>query len=447
MDYKRIKEIISATADEAGIKEYEIYCTESDDMSADTLKQEINAFSSGTSGGVGFRCIVDGHMGYASSSSLDKDDLTMLVYKAVENAKAIENDDEVFIYAGSDSYAELEPVNIEKTDASVLKNCALSLQKKMYDSSEYIADGTQAGAVYSSYEVYLYNSHGLELTNRSGFTACYAAPAVNKDGEAQSDFEIAAGLEGEEVDKLPQSAIESALEKIGAVEVDSGKYDIIIDGKQMRSMLSAFSPAFSAKSALLGLSLLAGKEGTQVASECVTITDDPMREGCPFKTNFDGEGVATYKKDVIKDGKLVTLLYDLTNAKKAGKTTTANGQRSGYAGQVAISPYNFSISAGEDTLDEMFAKMGDGLYVTELKGLHAGADAITGDFSIESAGFRIKDGKKAEAVKSFTIAGNFFEMLKSIDALSNEVKWSPLGGACAFGSPDVYIKNMSVAGK
>ena len=144
----------------------------------------------------------------------------------------------------------------------------------------------------------------------------------------------------------------------------------------------------------------------------------------------------------MENGVLKTLLYDLTTAFKTGKTTTANGRRGG-----SISPYNFAISAGDDSFDTLLEKAGDGIYVTGIKGLHAGANAITGDFSVESEGFLIKDGKKAGPIKSFTVAGNFFDLLRNIDALSNEVKWGIPGGFTVFGSPDVLIKNMSVAGK
>ena len=97
-------------------------------------------------------------------------------------------------------------------------------------------------------------------------------------------------------------------------------------------------------------------------------------------------------------------------------------------------------------VDDMIKNMGEGIYITVLEGLHVAADAITGDFSIESAGFRIRDGKKAEAVKSFTIAGNFFELIKNIDTLGNEVRWG-IPGRTVFGSPDVLVRDMSVAGK
>ena len=91
--------------------------------------------------------------------------------------------------------------------------------------------------------------------------------------------------------------------------------------------------------------------------------------------------------------------------------------------------------------------MGDGIYVTELKGMHAGASAVTGDFSLESAGYIVKDGKKQAYAKGFTVAGNFFEMLKSIEDMANDVHFGIPGGFTVFGAPDVLISEMSVAGK
>lgn len=447
MDFIKIRDIIIEAANAAGVTEYEIYCSSEENISTETLKDEISAFGSGMSGGVGFRCIVNGKMGYASTSLMEKEELAALVMRARENAKIIENEDEVFIFRGSESYGKINAKKPVVADAHMLKECALKVQKDAYGYNSCVVDGTQSGAISFASQTYLYNSYGLELKNEVGMTGCYCVSVVNLNDEAKNNFEFALGLCGEEVDALAKKSVDGAMDKLGAVGVESGKYSIIIDGDQMMNMLSTFASVFSAKSARMGLSLLAGKEGEVIASECVNITDDPMREGCPIQTAFDGEGVATYKKSVVEGGVLKTLLYDLTNAKIMGKQSTGNGQRGSYASQVAISPYNFSINAGEKSLEEMFAYMGEGIYITVLEGLHVAADAITGDFSIESAGFRIRDGKKAEAIKSFTIAGNFFELLKKIECVSNTVKWGIPTGFCVFGSPAVLVRDVSVAGK
>ena len=72
---------------------------------------------------------------------------------------------------------------------------------------------------------------------------------------------------------------------------------------------------------------------------------------------------------------------------------------------------------------------------------------MSGDFSLQSAGFLIKDGKKAEAVKGFTVAGNFFELMKSISSLGNKLERGVTTGFTGFCSPDVLVPGMSIAGK
>ena len=143
---------------------------------------------------------------------------------------------------------------------------------------------------------------------------------------------------------------------------------------------------------------------------------------------------------------LKTLLYDLTYAKKAGKEPTGNAARASIADPVSISPYCLRIAAGEDSAEALLQKLGNGLYITELKGLHAGADAVTGDFSIESAGFLVENGKRTRPVHSFTVAGNFFELLKKIGGVGNNVEMSLPATSCTA-APDLLVKGLSVAGE
>ena len=446
MRFEKMKQALIRAAGDAGLTEYEIYYQMDESISAETLKDEISSFASGVSGGVCFRCIVDGKMGMASGELMTEDAMAELVQKAISNAACIDSDDEVFIFEGSPKYAALPEKKTQLSDANAIRDLALTLQKELYKQSDKVGDGTQTAALSAVVETVLCNSKGLNLSTKSGMSCAYAMPVCREGEEANESFEVSVGETYEEMKDLPAKAVQSALDKFGATTVDSGKYDVIFDGKQFRAFLSAFSSAFSAKNAQKGLSRLAGKEGEVIASDCVTILDDPMREGALMQTNFDGEGVATACRNVVEKGILKTLLYDLTTAKKAGVESTGNAHR-GYASPVVIAPYNFGIMAGENTQEDLFAAVGNGIYINECKGFHAGANAVTGDFSIESAGFMIRDGKRAEPVKSFTVAGNFFELLKQIEKLGNEVKWGISGSLTLFGSPDVLIRNASVAGK
>ena len=446
MDFARINEIIKAEAEALGIKEYEIYVSEGSDVSVGTLNAEINAFSSGTSSGICLRVIEDGKMGYASSQLTEDDEMKSLVSRALGNARATEKLDGVGIYSGSESYAELPKSDYQPKDAAALRGIAQQLADSMYKSSDKVQNGTESTALSSFNTIRIANSYGLNLECSGGIDALVAAAVVAENGTFDSSFEVAVLEPDTDIDAIAAKVVADAEKKIGAGSVSSGKYNIIFSAKQMRTLLSAFSSAFSAKMAQTGMSLLAGKEGEVIASDVVTISDDPMRDGAAMKTNFDAEGVAAYRKLVVERGVLKTLLHNRETANKAGVASTANASKAGYSAPVGISPYAFCIEAGENTLDQLLAEAGNGIYITELKGLHAGANPITGDFSIESAGFKITDGKLAEAVKTFTIAGNFFELLKSINALSDTVEFAVTGGFTTFGSPAALVRDMSVAG-
>ncbi|MBE6577891.1 MAG: TldD/PmbA family protein [Ruminococcaceae bacterium] len=444
MDFSIVKQTLINEAQRRGLDEYEIFFTQSEQLSTETLKDEICSFSSGVGSGVSFRCIVDGRMGNAATELFTEEELVSLVKRAMDNASVIENDDPVFIFEGSDKYETVEKPNFDMPSTAKIRELALDIQAKTYAQSDAVTDGTQSNVFAMSTRRELINSKGLELSDTVKLGGAFAQAVVKQSDEAQEAYDFVIGYDG--VDTLPKKAVDKALSKIGATDVKSGKYNIIIDGAQMRSLLATYSSAFSGKQALLGLSLLAGKVGEKIAADCVTLVDDPRLDGSFAQTSFDGEGVATYKKNVIENGVLKTLLYDLSTAAKAGVKTTANGQRSSYANQVGIAPFAFYIEGGEVSEEELLAKMGDGIYLAELKGLHAGANAVTGDFSLESAGYLVENGKKIKAIKGFTVAGNFFELLSSIKQLSDNVKFGMPSGLTTFGSPDVLLENVSVAG-
>ena len=110
---------------------------------------------------------------------------------------------------------------------------------------------------------------------------------------------------------------------------------------------------------------------------------------------------------------------------------------------VSIFPTNLYIEKGEKSLEELIKEVGEGILITDLAGLHSGANSITGDFSLAAKGFYIKDGKKSYPVEQITIAGNFFSMLKDIEAVGSDLKF-PMS---SIGSPSVKIKEISIAGK
>ena len=450
MNFDALKSTLVKALNDQGLTEYEIYYMSDESVSVSTLNKEVNSFASSTGGGLCLRVLVEGRMGYASTELMTEAEMAQLPARAKENALATEKLDTVGIFAGSESYEPLVLDKVELLSAADLKSFAVKTGEALFAKHESVKDGTSSEAIAAGTKIRLVNSHGVDLSLECGVNALIGEAVVGVDGENQSDYSFK-NLYKENGDnciaEVATEAVEEALAKIGAGSVDSGKYSVVFSGDKMRSLLSVFSSAFSAKAALDGMSRLKGKEGEKIASDIVNITDDPQREGNTIGTNFDAEGVATHRKAVVECGVLKTLLHNRETALAMGKETTANASKAGYSSPIGIRPYSFAIEPGDKSRDELFALVGDGIFITEINGLHAGANPVSGDFSLQSAGFVIRGGKKCEAVKGFTVAGNFFDLLKSITALGNKLERGVVTGFSGFCSPDVLVPDMSVAGK
>ena len=273
--------------------------------------------------------------------------------------------------------------------------------------------------------------------------------AVVRSGEeTEDDFGVKLGaLECIDIGKLAADTAASAKAKLGGDVAPTGAYPVIFSPKAMADLLSTFCGIFSSESAQKGLSRLADQESEIIASPMVTLVDDPFHKDNPMPINFDAEGCPTYCKKVIENGRLNTLLYNMKTAAVAGKKTTGNAFKSGYSSSVTVLPFTMYLAPGEYSEEALLQKAGSGVYINALGGLHAGANPISGDFSLQSAGFLIEDGRKTTHVKSFTVAGNFYDLMKNITAVGSNLELPMPLGMTAFGSPSVLVENLSIAGK
>ena len=449
MNYQEFKQAVIEAAKAKEVKDYELYYSESAETQTEIFKEEVKGFTTGSNLGVCLKCLVNGKMGYASTEHLSEEEAISLVERALNNAKSIESEEQAFIHTKGDTYAVLDKEEVKLPTAAEVIDFALSLQKQLYATDSRVVDGTQAYAGFAEGKRALYNSNGLDLEDSSAFAFTYGMAVVSEGEEMYDGMEVASGkFETFDVEKIAKEAVKDAVDTIGAESVPSGKYPVVFSNKVMASMLSTYASVFSAEAAQKGLSLLKDKEGEKIAADIVTLTDDPMRADALVKATFDDEGVATYKKNVIEGGQFVTLLHNLKTAAVAGVKTTGNGHKASYASAVGIRPYSFYINPVKGTLEDLMTEAGNGIYVTSVEGMHAGANPITGDFSLAASGFCITDGKKGKPVKSITVSGNFFTLLKEIANVGEDLKFNPFAlGSSRCGSPSVLIKEMTIAGK
>ena len=449
MKFNEFKELVMAAAAASGLKEYDLYYSESESLSVEALHHDINAFSTSTSAGACFRCIHHGKLGSAATELFTAEEAERIVEVAMGNAVSIENSESAFIHEAGDDYQPMEPVTTTEPTAAQLIDLVLATQEAAYAQDPRISDGTQSMAQYSRGGVALCNSKGLDLSYQYDYTVAICAPLIKEPNDMYTGLKAKADdFTNIQADDLAAGAVEDTVSTIGADTIETGNYDIVFSNKMTATLLSTFLSSFSAQAAQRGISLWKDKEGQTVASPLVTITDDPAYEGNLIRVPFDSEGVATRCKDVIKDGQLMTLLHNLSTASKAGITSTGNGAKAGYAAPVSIMPYNFYMNPGTaGTKDDMFQTIGNGIYITQLDGLHAGAKPASGDFSLSAGGFLVKDGKKDRPLKNFTISGNFYQLLQDIALVGSDLEFQMPRGTSCFGAPSVMVKEMAVAGK
>lgn len=446
MDSKQFMDRLYERAGRAGFDAFELSYTAADRFEVSVYEGEVDEYAVSATAGVSLRALVNGRMGFASTEALDEDAIELLVHAVARNAAVIESDDEQFIFAGSPEYARLqaydEPLQAVTPQQKI--ELARTIEREARAASPLVTNIQGCMFYTSSGNSMLRNSRGLDLSfTQNGFMS-YVSPVVQRDGETKTADAMRFGrtLEGFDPQELAKEAVDTALLRLGAAPLPSGTYAVAFDNQMTGELFRAFSGIFSAENAQKGRSRLAGREGEAIAAPLLTITDEPHLPRSLTSTPFDGEGVATARRNIVQDGRLLTLLHNLKTAAKAGCASTGNSTRGGQA----VSFTNMVIQPGALSRDELLRTMGTGLIVTDMAGLHSGLNPISGDFSVSVQGYHVVGGERAGSVDQITIAGNFYTLLHNITALANDCR-SAYPQSFTPIAPTMLVQGLRVAGK
>ncbi len=443
-----IKKLLGA-AKLAGIETAEVCYMDSDSFGVSAKDGEINEYEVSATRSLGLRGLVNGKMGYASTEAFDDAAIDMMVNAVLESAALNESEEQDEIFAGEETYPAVETPAADPEQATAEEKIAfvLEMEKAALQVDERIRQSQGASVQTSRGTLRIVNSMGLDLRREQplGGAAFAFVGLLGQEGSSVvTGYEVKAAHRFSDLDAkaLGEAAAEETLSKLNGSPVRPGVYRVIFRNDAMQSLLATFSGIFSAENAQQKLSLLEGREGETIASEAVTLMDDPLLPGGFASTPFDAEGSAARRKAVIEDGKLVTLLHNRKTAKKQGTATTGNAARQGVGGPIRVAPTNFFFKPGEKDLATLINEMDDGLLLTELGGLHAGANPISGDFSLIAKGYLIANGQRVRPVEQITVAGNFYQLLKGIRAVGSDLEFRGQG----IGSPSVDVGSMNVSG-
>ena len=131
-------------------------------------------------------------------------------------------------------------------------------------------------------------------------------------------------------------------------------------------------------------------------------------------------------------------MHNLKTANKDGVKPTGNAMGN------SIAPINLYVEPGTKSFDELLTALGDGILIIQVDGMHAGANPISGNFSLGAKGFKVENGKIVRGVEEITISGNFLEMMKDIEEIGSDLRaFIGLGG---YVVPSVIVSEIDVAG-
>ncbi|MDF9408938.1 MAG: peptidase PmbA [Pelotomaculum sp. PtaB.Bin013] len=440
-----IAEAAVKLAGKQGAEQVEAYISRQKELNIDVRNGHVETMKFAEDSGLGLRVICGTRSGFSYSTDLSVEGIKTTVRQALANCGKTALDPYHSLPAPDMVYPELDLYDPDIREATIEAKIDLARSMEQtaldYDPRVKIIES----ATYQDGEVLvtIVNSRGMKLTCQRGYCGIYLALAASEGHDTQNGFALDYRLKYKQLnpDKVGREAAQRAVRMLGATPFPTKKTIVVLDPYVATNFLSLIAPALTSEAVQKGRSLFAGKVGDKMISEKLTIIDDGALNSGIASTPFDGEGVATASTVLIKDGILQGFLYNSYTAAKENMRSTGNGVRSSFKGTPEVGTTNFFIDTGSTPVDNMIKDVTDGIYITEVMGMHT-ANPISGDFSVGVAGLWIEEGKLTKPVRGMALGGNIIDLLASVDAVGNDLQFYG-----SKGSPTLRLAEMTVSGQ
>ncbi len=350
-----------------------------------------------------------------STNDLRKESLQKFIEEAIAATK----------YLGQDKYRKLPDAKyypaMDKTKFSLVDDTyesietdqrikiAKEIQEIAVSASENIISST---AYYSDtkYETARVHSNGFSgQTDGTYFQA--GAEVTVRDGEAgrPSDWFVSNTRHFNEIPDLKflgQEAARRAMRKVGQKKIPSGTFDMVVENRSVPRLLGTIRGAMGGRQLQQKSSFLDGMLNKKVASDKLTIIDNPFLEKGISSRYFDGEGLAAKERIMIEKGVLRNYFIDYYYGQKLGMEPTSG------------SSSNLLFALGDQSLDDMIKSVDNGIFITGFIG--GNSNSTTGDFSLGIVGILIKDGELTQAVNEMNLSGNAKEFWMQLKETGND---------------------------
>jgi PmbA protein len=444
MNFLQLAEKLVRRSQSLGADSSEVYLETNRKLSIQILNSEIDTIEEASSQGAGFRVFVGGRMGFSHCNDLNEKSLDETISRAIAFAKLSTPDENNVLTDNNDVslVEDLYDSGIQAIPMEQKIKLSIELERLAMDKPG-ITKSSGSGYGEAEGEVFIANSNGILKSYKSSGCSTGVSVVAEKGDQKNTGSEYCSRVFYKDllpVGKIAEIAATRAFELIDPVMIKTQKASVIFDPDVASSLLGGVISAVDGERVLQGASFLKDFLEKQFASELLTIIDDGTMRKSLGSVPFDGEGVPTSRNLLVSRGVLKSYIYNTKVARRAGVKSTGNASRDGFSSLPGIGTHNVYLEPGKNTRQEIIKATARGLLLKDVTGY--GIDAVSGNFSGGASGLWIENGEIAYPVKGVTIAGNAFDILKSIDMMGNDVDMNR-----TFAAPTFRIAEMLIGGK
>ncbi len=437
----------------------EIYVEDRESTTLNLEDSKVEEAVRGLDRGAGIRVFYGGLATYAHSDDLSEASLLAAAREAASAARG-SNRSQVFAFTHSHSdltFTSQRPFDemSERAKGQLLRD--LDREARAYDPRV-----SQVQVLYGEYRrrVWIGNSEGLWAEDERSILRLILVVMARRQDLVQESVRGIGGQMGlellDQVDPVAEvrEAAASAVRMLDAEPAPAGPMPVVMNhGWGGVLFHEACGHALEADAVMQGGSIFAGRVGEQVASPLITLVDDATLPGRRGSFRFDDDGTPSQRTVLIEKGVLREYMWDLAQARSAGRQSTGNGRRESFRYLPMPRMTNTLIEAGESDPDDILRSVERGLYVKMLGG--GQADTARGDFVFSvNEGYLIEDGRLTAPVRGATLIGNGPEILRDITMVGNDLELDKGLGMCGkgqqvpvgVGQPTLLIPSITVGG-
>ena len=435
---EELESLVALALDEArklGVDQAEVAASQDVGLSTTARLGDVENLEFTNDRGLGITVYKNSCKGNASTSDISHAAIREAVAKACSFAKLTAEDPHSGLADAEKMATEIKdldldhPWDIDADRAIALaiesESAAMAFDKRISNSEGATVSTNRGTRAYG-------NTHGFigSYSRTSHSITCVVL--AEEDGAMQRDYDYTSSRVAGELDDAAAVGVRAAkktVSRLGARKIKTRNAPVLFIPELARGFIGHAIGAIAGGAQYRRSSFLLDAVGEKIFPDFVQIQERPHILQGMASRSYDGEGVATYDRDIVTDGELRSYILSSYSARRLGLETTAN----------AGGAQNLLIPGSDTNLTQLIADMGTGLIVEELIG--QGVNAVTGDYSRGAVGHWVENGEIQFAVHEVTIAGNLRDLYQRIAAIGND---QDLRSGMRCGS--LLVEEMTIAG-